>query len=46
MKVNISNKDKTTHFVEWDQHSKLFKDKWTQKWEDTLNRDCTVVCNI
>ena len=39
LRVNISDEDKTTHFVSCAQHSDLFEDEWTQKWEATLNRD-------
>ena len=46
LRVNISNEEKTTHFFGCAQHSELFEDYWTHKWEATLNRDCTVVRNI
>ena len=46
LRVNISDDDKRTHFVSCAQHSELFEDKWTHKWEATLNRDWTVVCDI
>ena len=46
MRVNISNKDKTTHLVGCAQHFELFEDEWMQKWESTINRDWTVVCDI
>ena len=46
LRVNISDEDKTTHFVSCAQHSDLFEDEWTQKWEATLNRDWTVVRDI
>ena len=45
-RVNISDKDKTTHLVSCVQHSKLFEDEWTHKWEATLDKDWTVVRNI
>ena len=46
MRVNISNMDITTHFVGYAHHSELFEDKWTQKWESMIDRDCTMVHNI
>ena len=46
VRLNISYKDKTTHFVGCVQHSEIFEDKWTQKWEAPLDRDWTVVRDI
>ena len=46
LRVNIYDKDKTTHFIGCTQHSDLFEDEWMQKWETTIDRDWTVVCNI
>ena len=31
LRVNISDKDKKTHFISYAQHSGIFEDKWTQK---------------
>ena len=45
-RLNISDEDKTTHFVGCAQHFELFEDKWTQKWEAALKRYWTVVCDI
>ena len=46
LRVDISNEDKTTHFVGCAQHSKIFEDEWTQMWEATVDRDWTVVRDI
>ena len=46
LRMNISDEDKTTNFVGCAQHSKMFEEKWTQKWEATINRGWTVVYDI
>ena len=44
--MKICDEDKKNHSVSCKQHSELFKDEWTQKWEVTLDRDLTIVRNI